>query len=85
MTTSLGGPREGMCTARQFTCQPLGACKDDFDVIDEKQLGVMPWAELISMVEQAGGSRPTFDLFDLPANPDGTWTRIRAVEEGMTP
>ncbi len=83
MTTSLGGPREGMCRARQFTIDP--AYPLDNQPRDDKDLGVMPWAELISMVEQAGGSRPTYDLFDLPANEDGTWTRIRAVEEGFQP
>jgi hypothetical protein len=40
---------------------------------------------LIAMVEDAGGTRPTHDLFDLPPNPDGTFTRIRAVPEGFTP
>ncbi len=83
MTTSLGGPREGMCAARQFNCLPdqFGG----FTTGDDKHLGTLPWADLIGRVESAGGTRPTYDLFDLPANPDGTWTRIRAVEEGMTP
>ncbi len=83
MTASLGGPRTGMCVARQFTCTPdqYGG----FTTSDDKDLGVQPWADLISMVETAGGTRPTYDLFDLPANEDGTWTRIRAVEEGFQP
>jgi hypothetical protein len=81
MTRSLGGPREGNCRARSFTV----VSDELFETRDQKDLGVMPWDELISMVEQAGGTRPTFDLFDLPANPDGTFTRIRAVHEGMTP
>lgn len=83
MTGDLGGPREGLCHARSFTV--LADTRHDFCTCDDKDLGVMPWADLISMVEDAGGTRPTFDLFDLPANPDGTHTRIRAVNEGLTP
>lgn len=83
MTNNLGGPREGNCRARSFTV--LSDTRDDFRTSNDKDLGVMPWAELISMVEEAGGTRPTFDLFDLPANPDGTFTRIRAVNEGFQP
>jgi hypothetical protein len=74
MTHSLGGPREGSCHARSFTVISV----KPFETRDHKDLGAMPWTDLISMVEQAGGTRPTFDLFDLPANPDGTSTRIQA-------
>ena len=83
VTTNLGGPREGLCRARQFTV--LRDTPNDFLTRDDEDLGVLPWAELIAMVEARGGTRPTFDLFDLPPNPDGTWTRIRAVNEGFTP
>jgi hypothetical protein len=81
--TSLGGPREGMCRARQFTV--VRDTRDDFETRDARDLGTLPWAELIGMVEDAGGTRPTFDLFDLPPDPDGSWTRIRAVSEGYQP
>ena len=83
MTHNLGGPRGGNCRAYSFTVipqKPIG-----IRVRDRQDLGIMPWADLIDMVEQAGGTRPAFDLFDMPANPDGTFTRIRAVREGMVP
>jgi hypothetical protein len=81
--SNLGGPREGNCHALSFTV--VRDDRDGFECRDDKDLGVMPWADLLAMVEQAGGTRPTFDLFDLPANPDGTYTRIRAVHEGLIP
>lgn len=80
MTHSLGGPREGNCHAQSFTV----VSDEPFETRDHKDLGVMPWDDLISMVEHAGGTRPTFDLFDIP-QPDGTFTRIRAVQEGLIP
>lgn len=80
--SSLGGPREGMCTAHQFTVVRDG---EDFETRGDKPLGTMPWADLIARVEAAGGTRPAFDLFDLPPNPDGSFTRIRAVPEGFQP
>lgn len=83
MTGNLGGPREGLCNARSFTV--LADARDDFRTGNERDLGVMPWADLIAMVEKAGGTRPRFDLFDLPPNSDGTFTRIRAMGEGYTP
>jgi hypothetical protein len=78
--TSLGGPREGVCRVHQFTVineQPL-------ETRSEKDLGVMPWTALIATVEKAGGSRPTYDLFDIP-RPDGTITRYRAVDVDAAP
>jgi hypothetical protein len=81
--SSLGGPRQGLCHARRFTV--LADTRDDFRTRGDEDLGVMPWADLIGMVEAAGGTRPTYDLFDFPPNADGTWTRIRAVNEGLIP
>ncbi len=75
MTTTLGGPTTGLCHVRSFTV----ACEDPFEARDEADLGVMPWPELVALIENAGGSRPAYDLFDLPA-PDGTTVRYRAVD-----
>jgi hypothetical protein len=83
MTGNLGGPREGNCRTRSFTVIPGRPYA--YWPHDDKDLGVMPWDDPISMVEDAGGTRPTFDLFDLPPNPDGTFTRIRVVQDGATP
>ena len=80
MTGNLGGPREGNCRAVSFVV----VSEDPFITRDEKDLGVMPWADLITSVEEQGGSRPTFDLFDVP-QADGTVLRYRAVDERLLP
>jgi hypothetical protein len=77
-TTNLGGPRTGNCRARSFVAA------GDFETRDHKDLGVLPWADLIAFIEQLGGTRPTFDLFDVP-QADGTVLRYRAVNEEYQP
>lgn len=79
---TLGGPSEGNCAVRSFTV--LADTADDFRTSDEKDEGTMPWAEFIASIAAQGGTRPTFDLFDVPL-PDGTVRRYRAVPEGCTP
>jgi hypothetical protein len=80
MSDNLGGPREGNCHAESFTV----VSEEPFETRDHKDLGVMPWDDLIAMVEQAGGTRPTFDLFDIP-QPDGTVLRYRVMDEWPAP
>lgn len=80
--TNLGGPREGNCTVRSFIV--LADTRDEFLTRDETDHGTMPWADFIDSIVVAGGTRPTFDLFDVP-QPDGTVRRYRAVNEGMIP
>jgi hypothetical protein len=80
--TGLGGPREGNCLAYSFV-----VVRDDeggLEARDGKDLGVMPWADLLAMVAEQGGIRPTYDLFDI-AQADGTVLRIRAMDEGVQP
>ncbi len=79
MTNNLGGPRTGMARVRSLVVVEEG--KYVFRFRDERELGVMPWADLIDMVERQGGSRPTFDLFDVP-QADGTILRYRAMHDG---
>jgi hypothetical protein len=74
--TDLGGPREGTCLARSFV-----VVRDDqggLETRNGKDLGVLPWAELLDLVAGHGGSRRTYDLFDI-AQADGTVVRIRAM------
>lgn len=76
MTRSLGGPREGSCRVTKMTgwVGSDGELRVDF----REDLGVMAWTGLIALAEQQGGSRPTYDLFDVPGH-DGTVVRYRAV------
>ncbi|MGX6604804.1 hypothetical protein ACWKSP_22150 [Micromonosporaceae bacterium Da 78-11] len=80
MSHDLGGPREGLCRTRSFVI----ASQDPFRIRDDKDLGLMPWADLLDLVEAQGGTRPTFDLFDVP-QADGTVLRYRAVNDGYLP
>jgi hypothetical protein len=82
MTRNLGGPREGKCHVISFIV--LRDDEHSFATCDDKDLGVMPWAELIDSVAERGGTRPTFDLFDVPQD-DGTVLRYRAVNERLIP
>lgn len=82
MSNNLGGPREGNCRACSFIV--IRDDEDGFESRDHKDLGVMPWADLIALVEEQGGTRPTFDLFDV-RQADGTVLRYRAVDERFTP
>jgi len=76
--TGLGGPREGNCRAVSFVV--VRDTEDEFETRDDKDLGVMPWAELITSIEAQGGTRPTFDLFNVP-QADGTVLRYRVMSE----
>ncbi len=82
MKHKLGGPTEGNCRVKSV----IVVCdtRDRWESRDEKQLGVMPWIDLLNLVESQGGIRPTFDLFDVH-QPDGTILRYRAVHEGFIP
>ncbi|MFI5895693.1 hypothetical protein ACIA5D_36920 [Actinoplanes sp. NPDC051513] len=51
---------------------------------DEIDHGVMAWADFIDSIITAGGSRPAYDLFDVP-QPDGSVRHYRAVDEGTNP
>ena len=66
-------PQQGRCSVKSWTA--VG----DTRLSEQQILGEMAWADLIAQVEQQGGTRPTYDLFDVP-NPDGTVTRYRAVD-----
>lgn len=64
------GPQQGTCSVKAWTV--------GFD--DPPQiLGVMPWADLIQQVEDQGGTRRTYDLFDVPQD-DGTVLRYWAMD-----
>lgn len=72
--SSLGGPREGLCHAISFVVLR----ETPLLMYDKRDLGVLPWVDLIAMVEAAGGSRPAYDLFDIPQE-DGTVLRYRVM------
>ncbi len=76
--SNLGGPREGNCTSKSFLLTENGSVRD------EQQHGTRPWADFIADMEQAGATRLTFDLFDVPQR-DGTVRRYRVVGEGLQP
>ncbi|HEY6115909.1 MAG TPA: hypothetical protein VI172_08125 [Candidatus Dormibacteraeota bacterium] len=76
----LGGPREPRpCHVESWRIDtdgnPIG---DNHDVHPPTT-----WHQLISTMEAAGGSRPTYDLFDLTL-PDGTRRRYRAYDYAGT-
>jgi hypothetical protein len=75
--TGLGGPREGNCRARSFVV--VRDDEDGLQVRDEKDLGVMAWAELLDKVAGQDGTRRTYDLFDI-VQADGTVLRIHAMD-----
>lgn len=85
MTTSLGGPREGLCVSRSWlryshrTDEPLPE-----DSRDEQRHGTRPWADFIADMEKLGATRPTYDWFDVP-DPSGFVRRYRVVDEGYLP
>lgn len=81
-TAKLGGPRTGNCRACSFVV--VTDTEHEFTTRDHKDLGVLPWADLIAFIEDLGGTRPTFDLFDVP-QADGTVLRYRAVNEEYQP
>ncbi len=63
---SLGGPTEGNCTVHSWLTYADGGPLPDHSR-DDQDRGVQPWAEFIASIAAQGGSRPTFDLFDVPA------------------
>jgi hypothetical protein len=67
-------PQPGRCRVEAWTMRD-GTFVDK----DSRILGEMTWADLITQVAEQGGTRPTYDLFDVP-NPDGTTTRYRAID-----
>jgi len=65
-------PQQGSCSVTSWTA--LG----NTQLTDRQILGEMAWADLIAQVEQQGGERLTYDLFETPG-PDGTTTRYHAI------
>lgn len=76
MNGDLGGPRKGCCHVTKSTGRPTP--DGGFDATSREDLGVMAWIDLIGMVEKTGGTRPTYDLFDVIQG-DGIVARYRAV------
>lgn len=75
---NLGGPREGLCRISSWLRYPDGEPLPD-DRMAGQDHGIRAWDEFITDMEQAGATRPTYDLFDVP-QPDGTVRRYRAMD-----
>lgn len=65
------------CHVTRFTV--YGDPKTSLEFSEPDDLGVMTWGELKHLVDDQGGTWPTYDLFDVPQS-DGTTLRYRAVD-----